>query len=377
MKYLVHILRVITGILFVFSGLVKANDPLGLSYKMQEFFAALHVGALSPFSLGLSIAMITLEVLAGVAVLAGYRLRFFGSLILVMILVFTFLTGFAYFTGKVRECGCFGDCIPMSAGASFGKDLVLLAMIGVIFVRRKSIRPIPGKSAVSLVILLGLLLPLGLQWYALNHLPLVDCLPYAVGKNISQEMLPPPGAVPDRYTSIMIYEKNGLKKPFTDKNYPWKDTSWHFISREDKLVSRGNAIPVIADFALFDSTGHNITGRILGDPRLIFLLMVRNVQDAGTGWSAKIDRLQQYCRKYGIEIYGVTASGLGTAGRYALTRHLDFPFLQMDATVIKTAARSNPCLMLLSAGTVLGKWHYHDFPDRITGLDRKGLDLQY
>ncbi|HVB02586.1 MAG TPA: BT_3928 family protein [Chitinophagaceae bacterium] len=377
MKYLIQILRFITGILFIFSGLVKANDPLGLSYKMQEFFSALHVYALSPFALAISIVMITVEVFAGVAIIAGFRMRFTASLILILIIFFSLLTGYAYFSGKVKECGCFGDCIPMSAGVSFGKDLVLLAMIGLIFAYRNTSSAMLGRSAQWLIVSAAILVPLGVQWYALNHLPPVDCLPYAVGKNIAREMLPPPGAVPDRYTSVMIYEKNGRQKAFTDKNYPWKDTTWHFVRRQDKLVSRGNAIPVIADFALFDSSGQNLTSQILQDPHLIFLLLVRDVHEAGSGWSAKIDQLQKDCLKYHINIYGVTASGEQATDHFRMARHLDFPFLQMDATVIKTAARSNPCLILLSGGTVLGKWHYHDFPLRILSLDKQGIHLQH
>ena len=135
-KTLLNITRFLVGILFIFSGLIKANDPLGLSYKMQEFFDVWHMPALNQFSLVLSVVMIIFEIVAGVAVLLGWRMQVFGWLLLILILFFSFLTGYAVISGKVRECGCFGDCIPLQAMGSFIKDLLLLLMILFLFTYR-------------------------------------------------------------------------------------------------------------------------------------------------------------------------------------------------------------------------------------------------
>src|SRR5882762_12008853 len=137
----VGIARVIVGVLFIFSGLVKANDPLGLSYKMQEFFEVWHFHWLDNYTLIFSIVMIVFEIVAGVAILLGWRMKLFSWLLLLLIIFFTFLTGYAYLSGKVRECGCFGDCIPLTAGQSFAKDLLLLALIVFLFVNRNKIKP--------------------------------------------------------------------------------------------------------------------------------------------------------------------------------------------------------------------------------------------
>src|ERR1700743_354258 len=154
MKLLINITRALVGIVFIFSGLVKANDPLGLSYKMQEFFEVWGFHWLDHFTLAFSIIMIVFEIVAGVAVLLGWRMRLFSWLLLLLIIFFTFLTGYAYLSGKVRECGCFGDCIPLTAGQSFTKDLFLLVLILFLFAVRDRIRPLlpPVASAAALIL---------------------------------------------------------------------------------------------------------------------------------------------------------------------------------------------------------------------------------
>src|SRR5579863_9345420 len=145
MKILVNIARVIVGVLFIFSGLVKANDPLGLSYKMQEFFEVWKFHWLDNYTLAFSLIMIVFEIIAGVAILLGWRMRLFSWLLLLLIIFFSFLTGYAYLSGKVRECGCFGDCIPLTAGQSFSKDLVLFVLILFLFVNQRKIRPLVSQ----------------------------------------------------------------------------------------------------------------------------------------------------------------------------------------------------------------------------------------
>src|SRR3984957_21067020 len=146
--------RLLVGILFIFSGLIKANDPLGLSYKMQEFFEVWNLSALYTWTLGFSVVMIVFEILAGVAVILGWRMRLFAWLLLLLIIFFSFLTGYAVISGKIRECGCFGNCIPLQAMGSFLKDLMLFLLIGILFIYRKDIQPlISGKNSQIILIL--------------------------------------------------------------------------------------------------------------------------------------------------------------------------------------------------------------------------------
>jgi uncharacterized membrane protein YphA (DoxX/SURF4 family) len=362
MKLLLNLLRIIVGVLFIFSGLVKANDPLGLSYKMEEFFEVLHMTFLSPYSLVYSLLMNTLEIVLGVALLLGYSMRLVSVLLLIMITFFTFLTGYALYSGEIKECGCFGDCIKLSAAETFWKDVILLVMILIIFIYRKRIQPLFGKKPTVALVIVSVALAGGLQWYTLAHLPIVDCLGYKVGNNIPEKMKLPPGARAAEYETVLVYEKDGKQKEFTTENYPWSDSTWVFVDRRDKLVREAEGEAPVKDFILTDLDGVNQTQAILAEPTPVYLFLVKNVKEAGEGWDAKMHALQEQFKAGKIYIYGVTASGKEDIAAFSATHGLQFPFLQMDGTAIKTAGRSNPCLILLEKGTIKGKWHYNDIP---------------
>src|ERR1700754_2232677 len=175
MKFFLNISRIIVGVLFIFSGLVKANDPLGLSYKMQEFFEVWHLNFLVHYTLAFSILMIAFEIIAGVAVLVGWKMRLFSWLLLLLTIFFTFLTGYANFSGKIRECGCFGDCIPLTADQSFMKDLILLVLIGFIFWQRNNIKPAANTMYSLAMLFFATVFSFAFQWFVLVHLPTKDC----------------------------------------------------------------------------------------------------------------------------------------------------------------------------------------------------------
>ncbi|NIG56122.1 BT_3928 family protein [Chitinophaga sp. Cy-1792] len=360
MKIILNLFRILVGVLFIFSGLIKANDPLGLSYKMDEFFEVLHLTFLSPYSLVFSVVMNVFEIVAGVAVLVGYRMRIFSILLLLLIAFFTFLTGYALFSGTIRECGCFGDCIKLTATQTFWKDIALFVMILLIVVKRNDIKPL--FKGTGIIVLLATVFSFGLQWYTLRHLPFFDCLPFKVGNNIPEKMKLPPGATPDVYQMTFIYEKDGVKKEFTDKDYPWNDSTWVFVDRIDKLVKKGNAEPAIKDFILTDADGSNQTQSVLEEPKPVYLFLVLNTDKAGSGWDDKLKALQARQQKGEIEVFGVSASTKEQIEAFKQQHGLSFQFFQMDGVAIKTAGRSNPTLMLLEKGTIIGKWSYHDIP---------------
>src|SRR5687768_12697213 len=220
MKIVLNISRVIVGVLFIFSGLIKANDPLGLSYKMQEFFEVWGMHWLNDYTLALSLIMIAFEIVAGVAVLVGWQMRLFSWLLLLLILFFTFLTGYALFSGKIRECGCFGDCIPLTADQSFLKDLILLVLIGFIFMNRNKIKPALNIRNSILVLFFSAIFSVAFMWHVLAHLPIMDCLPYKVNNNIPENMKIPPGAIPDSTVITFVYEKGGKEVQFTAAEFP-------------------------------------------------------------------------------------------------------------------------------------------------------------
>ncbi|MBS1564764.1 MAG: DoxX family protein, partial [Bacteroidetes bacterium] len=280
MKILVNIARIIVGILFIFSGLVKANDPLGLSYKMQEFFEVWGWDFFNHFTLAFSVIMIAFEIIAGVAVLLGWRMKLFSWLLLLLIIFFTFLTGYAVFSGKIRTCGCFGDCIPLTAPQSFTKDLVLTILIVFLFRYRSLIQPVFGPKLSAFLLLLTTAFCIISQAWVLKHLPVVDCLPYKTGKNILQQMNVPPGAIPDSTVITFVYNKQGKEVEFTSDKFPddFDDSLYHFVKRYDKLVRKGNAEPAIKDFALKTASGNDTTQAIVSAPGYTVLVFVRDIE---------------------------------------------------------------------------------------------------
>src|SRR6185295_62810 len=235
MKKSLIVIRWIVGVLFIFSGLIKANDPLGLSYKMQEFFEVWNLQQFNGYTLTLSIIMIAFEIIAGVAVLLGWKMRLFSWLLLLLILFFTFLTGYALFSGKIKECGCFGDCIPLTADQSFLKDLILLVLIGFIFAYRSKIRPLFSNLYSMVALFFGTIIAVALQWYVLSYLPVMDCLPYKVGNNIPEKMKNPPGSIPDSTVITFVYDKGGKEVEFSADNFPddFNDSLYKLKTRRD------------------------------------------------------------------------------------------------------------------------------------------------
>lgn len=382
--YLLQIIRVLVGVLFIFSGLVKANDPLGLTYKMQEFFEAWNMTGLSSFALALSVGMIVFEIILGVALLLGYFFRLFSWLMLLLVIFFCFLTGYAVLSGKVKECGCFGDCIPLQAMQSFIKDLVLVVLVFILFLARKHVLPL-FKIHIGTSIMILCLAGAGfIQWYALEHLPFYDCLPYKVGNNLWKEMQPPANATPDVYqtTYHLKNEKTGATKSMSDKEYLdsgiWKDSTWVIVGNpEQKLIKKGNNLPAIQDFHILDYAGNDYTESILKEPGYNFLFFVKDVQNADTRNIARIQNIISECKKSNVGFYILSASPQGATDNFMKKNQLNATVYSIDATVCKTALRSNPGLMLIKAGTVVGKWSYNDYPTGFGWINSQKMNLLF
>jgi uncharacterized membrane protein YphA (DoxX/SURF4 family) len=359
-KTFLNTARLLVGILFIFSGLIKANDPLGLSYKMQEFFEVWNMPALDSYTLGFSILMIVFEILAGVAVILGWRMQLFAWLLLLLIIFFSFLTGYAVISGKIRECGCFGNCIPLQAMGSFLKDLVLLLLIGVLFIYKKEIIPLFSKNSSLLILAFTLVISFSIQWYALRYLPLVDCLPFKKGANIMEKMKPPPNAIPDSTAINFVYEKNHKTMEYPANQLPADlDSSYIFIKRYDKLIRKGNAEPEIKDFSLISETGGDSTRQILDRPAYQVMLISRSFPQSNPYWNKAFMILFTLAKSKNIPVILVTSSraeGMAWLGANALEQ--DIPVFGCDATAVKTAARADPTLYLLKKGTILNKWSY-------------------
>ncbi|MBC7946377.1 MAG: DoxX family protein [Chitinophagaceae bacterium] len=370
MKLLITIIRIIVGVLFIFSGLVKANDPHGLSYKMQEFFELWGVDQFNSFTLALSILMNAFEIIAGFALLIGWRIRLFSWLLLLLILFFTFLTGYTYITGKPTNCGCFGDCIPITSKTSFLKDVALTLMIGFLFWKWRQIRPLFSSRTSAIAMIAVTIFSFGIQWYALNYLPVVDCLPFKKGNNISEKMKSPPGSVPDSFAIVFIYEKGGKEYEFAPADLPDDLDTYKFVKRSDKLVRKGNADPPIKGFGLSGITDLDSTQTILSLPNAI-LLFCEDFSVPVSRWQDDFVKLYTLAKSKQVPVYAVTTQLTEANAQFAKTPFSDITVLKCDYTAIRTAARANPTVYLLKEGTIEGKWSYRDMnelTDKLGGI---------
>lgn len=369
MRIFIRLLQVLVGVLFIVSGLVKANDPLGLSYKMQEFFelwtsslSQSHFflkGILVPFfdylhvhSLFLAVAMIALEIVAGIALLIGWKRNFITTLLLVLIIFFSFLTGYAYLSGKFTNCGCFGDCLPITPLTSFLKDILLLLMILGLVLGRKFIAPVFTGSSRNITIVISLLVSLGIQWYALNYLPFADCLPFRKGNNIAQQMKPPPGSVSDSFAIRFIYEKGGKQFEFSPEGLPADYTTYHYVDRVDRLIRKGNAEPAIKGFSLTGRSGEDSVNVVLSQPAAILLF----IQDPGDEkWIGDFKEVTDVASQSHVPVYVATSTA--DSVQNLLDRNsINAQVFSCDFTIIRTAARTSPTLYLLQNGTIINKY---------------------
>jgi uncharacterized membrane protein YphA (DoxX/SURF4 family) len=370
MKLLIIISRIIVGLLFIFSGLVKANDPHGLSYKMQEFFEIWGISQFDSWTLVSSVLMNAFEIIAGFALLIGWRIKLFSWLLLLLILFFTFLTGYTYVTGKPTNCGCFGDCIPITSKTSFLKDVLLTVLIGFIFWQRNKIMPVFSKKIGAILMTLVTVLSFGIQWYALTYLPPVDCLPYKKGNNITEKMKIPPGALPDSFAIRFVYEKGGKQFEFAPADLPADLDNYNYVSRTDKLIRKGNAEPPIKGFALTGTTDQDSTAIILAHPYAI-ILFCENFSTPFSRWKDEFAKLYNAAKAKNIPVYAVTSRRDEAISNFASTPFADIPVFVCDYTAIRTAARTNPAVYLLKEGTVVDKQGYKrmdQIEDQITAI---------
>lgn len=358
MKAAVNIIRVITGVLFIFSGLVKANDPLGLSYKMQEFFEIWGMHQFQSVTLFLSVLLNAFEIIAGFALLIGWRIKIFSWLLLLMILFFTFLTGYTYVTGTPKNCGCFGDCLPISSKVSFLKDVVLTIMIAFLFWKQNLIRPLFRDRINMVLMLLITFFSFGFQWLTLTYLPVVDCLPFKKGNNISEKIKMPANYVPDSTVITFVYKKDGKEIEFTADKFPAdfnKDT-YQFVKRFDKVVRKGkNTEPAIKGFVLTGETNVDSTAYVLEQPYSI-LLFCEKFSDAGNAWKSKFENVYDRAASKNIQSFIITAEPGEAINATKGTKFQDIPVFKCDYKAIQTASRSDLTIYLLNKGTVMAKY---------------------
>ncbi len=366
MKALVTISRILVGVLFIISGLIKANDALGFSYKLDEYFTVFNMSFLSGTSLFLAMIICIFEVGLGVALLVGYRMVLVSWLMLLMILFFTFLTFYSAYFDVVKDCGCFGDALKLKPWESFYKDVILLVFILLIFAKRKSIKPLGSAATAGVISFAGLILTTWFTWHCYAHLPVKDFRPYAIGNNISEGMKLPEGAVTDSVVMVFIYKdkKSGVQYEVVMDSlskYSGNSEVYEFVDRIDKVVREGDKAP-IHDFAIRDAEDNDLAPDSLSRPDYIFMLVAYDLSKSDTDVQAKINEFAANCQKKDIEFFGLTATIPSETDKFRHDHQNMFPYYFCDGTSLKTIIRSNPGLVLIKGGTVLGMWHHNDFP---------------
>lgn len=353
MKVISHIARFIVGGLFIFSGLIKVNDPVGTAIKLEEYFEVFAVDfapfftAFVPFALPLSVFLCVLEVVLGVAVLINYRMKATTWTLLLMILFFTFLTFYSAYFNKVTDCGCFGDAIKLTPWESFYKDIFLVVFIGILFVYLKSYQQVLQGKVGDVVMIVVTVINLGIAYYAIEHLPFIDFRAYKIGNHIPTQMQPS-GELKYEY----VMEKDGKKHRFSE--YP-TDNSYTF---KELNVLNPEVQPKITDYSIWDDNGEYTEESFVGKKLYI---IIYNVKRANKKPMAAINALAEALQGK-VEVAVLTASDYDTFEAFRHDVQLAVPYYYADATVLKTIIRSNPGLWLMQDGTVKGLWHYNDVP---------------
>jgi hypothetical protein len=358
MKIIRNICRYIIGTVFIFSGTVKAIDPLGTVYKFQDYFQAFHIGFLRELSLPLTILLCTLEFIAGFSLFFNLRQRTGLLIVLLLMFVFTPLTFILALTNPVSDCGCFGDAIHLTNWQTFLKNIFLLIPAIYLFVSRKEITPEAGKISSWIKLAITSVIFILFIFYNLRYLPVIDFLPYKTGTYIPDKMKIPEGSRGDTYKTTFIYGKNGIKKEFSLENYPSNDSTWKFIDQKSIIVAKGYQ-PPIHDFSIRNVNKEDITQQILTSDKPTLLIISKKLKEADPDLLRIGFNHGYYCMGNMIDIYFVTASGSDEVRGYSN----GIPFCFADETTLKTMVRSNPGYILLRKGKIIGKWSWANMPD--------------
>ncbi|MEO6166287.1 MAG: BT_3928 family protein [Chitinophagales bacterium] len=396
MSKVIRVICILVGALFIVSGFVKAVDPIGFSIKLDEYFEVFaedteRIGFISSFflwlrniSVYLSMFFCVLEMVLGFMLLLGIQMELTAWLLLLLIVFFTWLTGYSAITGKVTDCGCFGDALHLTPQQSFNKDVVLLVLIILIFAFRHKIQPVFKRKVMGtllLVVFTGLSAYLTIYCY--QHLPIIDFRAYKVGNDIREQMTLPEGKTPDQYVTILTYKDKNTGTSgdyvmtnndeqnadwFLEKNLkalPWQDSVWmagnEFVKSNSEIVVKGEK-PKITDFKVWDNDNQDATSLVLDEPNYHFWLIAQDMTKTNAEAFEKVNQLATECEKNRVQFMGLTSTPYELLDPIRHELNAPFSFYYADGTVLKTIIRSNPGLVLLKGSKVLGQWHYNDIP---------------
>ena len=362
----VNVCRALLALTFIFSGFVKAIDPLGSQYKIAEYLEAVQLSAYVPdwAQLMLAVGLSAVEFTLGVLLLLAIRRRLASKVTLAFMAVMTAVTLWLTVSHPIQDCGCFGDAIRLTNTQTFLKNVVLLSA-SIVLTRwplyqvrfiSKTNQWIAFYFTIAFILTASLL--------SLYHLPIFDFRPYHIGQNIKKGMEIPKGAKQTVYKTTFICEKNGVTKEFTENNYPYDDSTWVFKDTHQEILEQGYE-PPIHDFSITDQqTGDDLTDSILTRDGYTFLLIAPVLERADDSNFGEIDAVYEYAKENGYGFYGLTASTDKAVKHWRDITGAEYPFYTTDGTTLKTVIRSNPGLVLLYKGTIINKWSRNDLPQQ-------------
>lgn len=355
---LTNISRFVLAMVLMVSGFVKAVDPMGAMYKLQEYASAFSADILSDdWMLFFAILQAALEFLAGIFLLLGVYRKPLSVFVLLMFLFFTPFTLYIAIAGPVDDCGCFGDAVTLTNTETFLKNLFLLMLAVAVFLgRRRFVYNISSKSR-WMAVIFSIFYIAVLEGVSLSHLPVVDFRPYAVGNDLRGMVQ----ASYDTYEVVSVYEKDGERREFSEDNIP--DSSWLFVESRSELVTKGEK-PLISDFSIVDwDEDYDIAEDVLADTGYVCILAIEEVEKASVSRVDKINDLYDYCLENSVPFYAATSSEEEAIALWRRRTGAEYPIYWADASMLRTMVRANPGLLLLKNGVVVGKWDSADIPD--------------
>ena len=358
----VNVCRFVLAATFIFSGYVKAIDPLGTLYKLKDYAAAMSLNGLLPdwVLVGVAIALGALEFALGVFMLFAVRRHVVSRITLAFMAAMTALTLWIFVADPVKDCGCFGDALKLTNGETLLKNIVLSACAALVAWRPVDMARFISRSNQWIVHYYTVAYIVITSVYCLYTLPIFDFRPYHVGMNIKQGMEIPEGAEQPEFESTFLLRKNGETREFTLDNYP--DSTWEYVDTRTVQTKKGYE-PPIHDFALTScDTGEDITEQVLTKKGYTFLLVSPRLAVADDSNFGDIDQIYEYAEENGADFYCVTASANNEIERWRDLTGAEYQFCNADETTLKTMIRSNPGLMLLKDGTIIDKWSHNALP---------------
>ena len=360
-KTVVNIARFLLALVFILSGFVKAVDPLGTQYKINDYLSALGTGNAVPgyLTLGASVLQSAVEFVLGICLLFAIRRRMVARLTLALMVVMTLLTLWLAIANPISDCGCFGDALILTNWQTFWKNVVLLGATVIVSCWPLDMARMIGRSNQWIVLNYSGLFILFVSGYCLYDLPMFDFRPYHIGANIKEGMEMPEDAKVPEFRTTFILEKDGRRQEFTAEDYP--DSTWTFIDSKTVQTAEGY-VPPIHDFSITNDEGEDLTEEVLTSEGYTFLLISPHLEDASDSQFDKINQIYDYCREQGYPFYCLTASTGRAVSRWQDITGAEYPFCRTDETTLKTIIRSNPGLLLLKQGTVIRKWSHNGLP---------------